>query len=196
MPVYRSIIKQYNWVRACECKWRRLCKIMDAHNVTHRCVTDRLGMGEVAHLWHLWSQIDVPQVDGQRTQVVEQLTEENTIPQCVDQLAHLGTLTGDPVLFRQDPALNEPRCTLPPQVHLGSKGGSVAPTACLCALSVLLCPVCLSLPGGCSASFSCTFNFLFPDRSYEQFVCLPTDLCLFLCTYRIICFCMWLLLHA
>lgn len=43
----------------------------------------------MCYLGHLWTQIDLSQVDGLRQQVVEQLAEQHTISQSLSQVTHL-----------------------------------------------------------------------------------------------------------
>lgn len=43
----------------------------------------------VCYLRHLWPQVDLSEVDRLRQEVVEQLTEQDAVPQGLSQVAHL-----------------------------------------------------------------------------------------------------------
>ena len=73
---------------------------------------------QVCYLGHLWSEVDVSEVDGVGLQVVEQLTEQHSVSQCQHKVTHLRPLPGHPVALRQHPTRDQPRPALTPQLHV------------------------------------------------------------------------------
>lgn len=70
-----------------------------------------------AYLGHLRPQVDLLQVDGVRPEVVEQLTEQDSIAEGLRQVEHLRRVPGHPVVGGQHLAVNEPLRALFPRLH-------------------------------------------------------------------------------
>lgn len=77
------------------------------------------------YLGHLWPEIDLLQVDGLRSQVVQQLAQQHPVPQGLRQVEHLRRVRSHPVVHWQHVAADEPHRTLPPALHVVGRWWSV-----------------------------------------------------------------------
>lgn len=77
------------------------------------------------HLGHLRPEVDVLEVDGAGGEVVQELTQEDAVAQRLRQVEHHRRGPHDPVVGRQDLAVDEPAAALPPLLH-GARGGRTA----------------------------------------------------------------------
>lgn len=71
----------------------------------------------VSYLWHLRPEVDLLQVDGLGSQVVEQMAEEDSIPEGLGQVEYLRWLPRYPVVSWEHLAVNQPQRALPPVLH-------------------------------------------------------------------------------
>ena len=71
----------------------------------------------VCYLWHLRPEVDLLQIDGLGSQVVEQMAEEDSIPEGLGQVEYLRWLPRHPVVRREHLAVDQPQRALPPVLH-------------------------------------------------------------------------------
>lgn len=69
------------------------------------------------YLRHLRPEIDLLQVDGMRSQVVQELAQQHPVPQGLRQVEHLRRGRSHPVVRGQHVAADQPHRTLPPVLH-------------------------------------------------------------------------------
>lgn len=63
------------------------------------------------------SEVDLLQVDALGLQVVEQVAQEDSVPEGLSEVEHLRGLPGHPVARGQHLAVDEPQRALPPVLH-------------------------------------------------------------------------------
>lgn len=70
-----------------------------------------------SYLWHLRSEVDLLQVDGLGFQVVEQMAQEDSIPEGLSQVKYLSRVPRNPVVSWEHLAVYQPQRALPPVLH-------------------------------------------------------------------------------
>lgn len=90
---------------------RDFCRFLRAHSSCSRTAQ------RLVYLWHLRPEVDLLQVDGVRSQVVEQLAQQHPVPQGLRQVEHLRRVGSDPVVRWQHVAADQPHRALSPVLH-------------------------------------------------------------------------------
>lgn len=70
-----------------------------------------------SYLWHLRPEVDLLQVDGLGSEVVEQMAQEDSIPEGLSQVKYLSRVPRNPVVSWEHLAVYQPQRALPPVLH-------------------------------------------------------------------------------